>query len=193
MKRIVALSLAAILAVSAPALAQEGALTPEAMQEAMMKAATPGEHHQHLAKLAGDFTYTAKAWMAPGAPPQEWTGNRSAKMILGGRFLEEHFDGSFAGMPFEGRGLFAYDNAAGHYTYLWCDNMGTMVTTSTGTCSEAGWEMKGTHRIPGTNAENAFRNVLRMVDDNTVVFEWHEAMPGGGEPFKMIEITYKRK
>ena len=53
--------------------------------QAMMTAMTPGEHHEHLKKLAGKHDYTMKMWMDPSAPPTESTGKRNAEMILGGR------------------------------------------------------------------------------------------------------------
>ena len=38
---------------------------------AVMKLAAPGEHHQHLARIAGDWKAASKMWMEPGAPPIE--------------------------------------------------------------------------------------------------------------------------
>jgi hypothetical protein len=192
MKRIVALSLIAALALATVPMAQEGD-DMQKMQEAWMAAGTPGEHHGHLAKLAGEWTYTAKSWQQPGAEPMEWTGNRSAKMIMDGRYLQETVDGSFMGMPFKGMALYAYDNTAEQYVATWVDNMSTSMTTATGTCSKEGWAFQGTHLVPGMNVENAYKETIRWVDDDTFVFEWHEAMPGQGDMFKMMEITYKRK
>lgn len=194
MRRTITLSLIAVVVASLPAwAAQHEVFSPEKIQQAMMAAAMPGEQHRYLAKMAGEFTYTAKAWVQPGAAVMEWTGNRSGKMILGGRYLEEHVDGTFQGMPFEGMGLWAYDNMAKHYIYTWVNNMSTTVTQATGSRGEKGWELEGTHTVPGMGAENAFKTVLRTVDEDTFVFEWYEALPGRDEMFKMMEITYKRK
>lgn len=198
MKRMFALCLAlATAAVPVSGLADEPSHAEmdeqmEQMHAAMMEAATPGEHHQHLATLTGDYTYTAKAWVQPGAEAQEWSGERTGRMILGGRYLEEHVDGNLMGMPFEGMGIYAYDNLAGEYVATWVDNMGTMVTQARGSCSDAGWVFEGTHLVPGMG-ENGFKEVIRRVDDDTFVFEWHEAIPDQGEMFKMMEITYTKK
>jgi hypothetical protein len=161
--------------------------------EALMAAATPGEHHQHLAGWAGDFTYQAKAWMEPGAEPQEWSGERTAKMIMGGRYLQEEVTGSFMGMPFEGMAIYAYDNMAGEYIAMWIDNIGTTVTEARGSCSANGWVFEGTHMVPGMEGESAFKEVIRRVDDDNFVFEWHEAFPGTDEMVKTMEIAYTRK
>jgi hypothetical protein len=198
MKRMMAFCMVCMLA-ALPLLAGEGEKSHaemdkqmEEMHAAMMEAATPGEHHQHLASLAGDYTYEARAWMQPGAEPQEWSGERTGKMIMGGRYLEEHVDGTFMGMPFKGMGIYAYDNLAGEYVATWVDNMGTMVTQARGSCTANGWVFEGTHMVPGMG-DNAFKEVIRKVDGDTFVFEWHEAMPGQDEMFKMMEITYTKK
>ncbi len=192
MRRLVVLSIIMLAAMSMLVLAQESGMPDAEMQEAMMKAGAPGEHHGHLAKMEGEFTYTAKAWMQPGAEAQEWSGTRSAKMVLGGRFLQEEVNGNFMGMPFHGMGMWAYDNMAEQYVATWVDNMGTAFTKSTGSCSVNGFVLEGSHNVPGMG-ENAFKNVVLWVDESSFVFEWFEAMPGQDEMFKMMEITYTRK
>jgi len=189
MKRILLIALAVALAVTA--MAQEGEMSPE-MQEAMMKMMTPNEHHARMAKLAGEYTFTAKSWMAPGAPEEDFSGTRSAKMIMGGRFLEETSQSSFNGMPFEGRGIMGYDNGMQKHTFIWLDNMGTGTITAMGGCDKSGIEFTGEHFNPMTGGMNKFRNVYRIINDDSFVFEWHEAGPDGKE-FKMMEITYTRK
>ena len=42
----------------------------QAMMDAWMKLATPGEAHKKLNQLVGSFDATVKLWMAPGAPPE---------------------------------------------------------------------------------------------------------------------------
>ncbi len=174
---------AILVAVAVPLVAQEGQdIPPEAM-----KAMMPGEHHKHLETLAGEYNMSGKAWMVPGAEPTEFTGTRTAKMILGGRFLEEKVDSQFMGMPFEGRGLFAYDNVAERYIYTWVDNMGTTVTSAYGNCSADGvWTLEGEHIDPVTGEMSSYRNIMRTTDTG-FVFEWHE------KESMMMEITYTKK
>lgn len=192
MKRTIALCLIFVLALAAPLWAQDEHANQET-HEAMMKAGSPGEHHGHLAKLAGEWTYTAKSWAQPGAEVQEWSGNRTAKMIMDGRYLQEEIDGSFMGMPFAGMGIYAYDNLAEQYVVTWIDNMSTTVLQSTGSYSDSGFVMEGAHIVPGMPDANPFKNVIRWVDDDTFVFEWHETVPGQDDMFKMMEITYTKK
>jgi hypothetical protein len=177
-----------------PALAgdEKKAQDPAAAQQAMMAAVMPGEHHEHMKKLVGNFDYTIKMWMDPSQPPQESTGKRSAEMILGGRYLVEKFTGTFMGMPFEGIGTLAYDNVQKKYVSTWIDNMGTGVMTSTGSCDGKGaWNMSGDMADPMSGAMVKTRSVTKVVDDNTLVMEMY--MPGAdGKEFKMMEITARR-
>ena len=157
--------------------------------EMMKKMTTPGEHHEHMAMMAGEYTYVGKSWM-PGGDPVEWTGTRSAKMILGGRYLEENVTGTFMG-NFVGRGLLAYDTMADQYEYTWVDNMGTGILRAHGSCSEDGWVLSGEHFNPMVGARTSFKTVLKPTDTG-FVFEWYEGMPDGTEK-RTMEITYTKK
>jgi len=97
----------------------------KAMEEAMMKAATPGEHHKALGRYVGDWTFTNTMWMDPSQPPMKSNGTVHAEWMLGNRYLSSTFRGSFGGQPFEGHATDGYDNVAGKYVSSWVDNMGT--------------------------------------------------------------------
>jgi hypothetical protein len=120
--------LAVTVVAATTAVAQQ--MTPEE-QEAMMKAMTPGEHHQHLARFAGKFEASVKMWMAPGGPAQDSKGTSESTMILGGRYLQDLVKSDIAGMPFEGMGITGYDNISQQYCFAWVDNMGTGIMAAT--------------------------------------------------------------
>ena len=113
----IALLAAALFAVTAVADDKKPAADEKAMMEAMMKQATPGPEHKKLEPLVGDWTYTAKFWMAPGAPPMEMAGDDKCTWIMDGRFLQDEVTGpAQAGMPpFQGLGLTGYDNTTKKY------------------------------------------------------------------------------
>jgi hypothetical protein len=67
-------------------------------EEQMMRDAQPGEPHQQLAKLAGEWTYTTRLAM-PGQEPMESKGTAKMMMTLDGRFLHEQSNGEMMGMP----------------------------------------------------------------------------------------------
>jgi hypothetical protein len=159
--------------------------------QAMMTAMTPGEHHEHMKKLVGNYNYTIKMWMDPAAPPTESTGKRTAEMILGGRFLEEKFTGNFMGMPFEGIGLMGYDNINKQYVGTWMDNMSTGIMDMHGTCDSGTWNMTGESTDPMTGKKMTTRSVTKVVDDNTFTMEMFG--PGAdGKEVKMMEMTCKK-
>ncbi len=106
---------------------QQPAMSAEqrAMMETWAKAMAVGENHQRLARMAGDWDMTTKAWMAPGQPPTESKGTVTNTMLLGGRVLQSQQRGVMMGQPFEGVGLTGYDNVTGRHWTTWLDNMST--------------------------------------------------------------------
>lgn len=67
---------------------------------AATRLALPGEKHQWLAPLVGTWNVEMRVWPAPGAPPIESkTLTAKREWVLGGRYLREDLDGTFAGNP----------------------------------------------------------------------------------------------
>ena len=75
------------------------------MQARMQAYSTPNANHEVLKALEGNWKSHVQFWMDPKAPAQESDGTAEAKMIMNGRFLEQHFNGNMMGQPFEGRAL----------------------------------------------------------------------------------------
>jgi hypothetical protein len=193
----VALSLLALTAM--PALPQDkpkpaAAPAMSAADEAMMKAITPGEQQKKLARLAGDWTFTNKAWMAPGQPPMESSGTMHGEALLGGRYVEHTWKGALMGMNFEGRGTDAYDNVGKMYVSSWVDNMGTGIMHMTGTCDEAVKVCTYTGDVwdPATSKKTTMKQVITWMDDNNFKNEMYGPDPSGKE-MKWMEIVAKRK
>jgi hypothetical protein len=163
--------------------------------DAMMKAMAPGEMHKSIAKMAGDWTYTNKMWMAPGQPPQESAGTMHAETILGGRYVQTVWKGNMMGEEFEGRGTEGYDNVTKQHVSSWVDNMGTGIMMSTGTCEDGGKKCTttGTFSDPMTGGESTMKSVVTWIDDNSFKNEMYGKDPGSGQEYKMMEIVTKRK
>jgi len=162
--------------------------------EAMTKAMTPGEQHKHLARLAGDWAFTSKAWMAPGAPPAESSGTMHGETILGGRYVQSVWQGNMMGMAFEGHGTNGYDNVGKKYVSTWVDNMSTGIMYSTGSCDGDGkkCEEKGSMMDPMTGKESYMRSVTSWTGSDSFVMEMYGPDPSGKE-FKWMEMSVKRK
>jgi hypothetical protein len=170
-----------------------GKMDEKAMMDMMAKYSTPGVEHKKLEAFVGTWDTTAKMWMDPSAPPQESKGTAENKMALGGRFLEQQFEGTFMGQPFSGVGYTGYDIYKKQYVGTWMDTMGTQIMSSTGTADASGkMTFTGTVDDPMTNKKMDFKETITVVDNDHHVFEmW---MPGpDGKMFKTLEITYTKR
>ncbi len=161
--------------------------------EAWMKAATPGEHHKHLGKSVGSWTYEGQVWMAPGAEAAPMSGTMDAKLILGGRWVQTEVKGSMMGLPTEGVALDGYDNVTGRYVSSWRDTMNTAVRTMYGKCDGTGTKTtyKGSMADPRSGQEVTVKQTVTWIDDNTIKAEMWVVVDG--KDFKNMEFTAKRK
>ncbi|MEZ6192150.1 MAG: DUF1579 domain-containing protein [Phycisphaerales bacterium] len=197
------LSVYAEQAAEAPAQSAENvhAMDTDAMAQAMAEFARismPNEHHERLAESVGTWDVASRFWMAPGMPPQETTGESVIEPILGGRYIQEQYNGTvqMPGMepqPFQGMGVFGYDVAKEQYVGIWTDTMSTapMVTagqydesTKTITLScEFDCPMQGPSTMKMTHTQ---------VSPNEFIVTGYQT-PQGGEEAKVMELTYKRR
>lgn len=186
-----------VLLISTPVLAAEKKadkkMDHEAMMEMWKQMAQPGEPHKRLASLAGSWTTTTKEWMEPGKPPTESTGTAEIKTLLGGRFIQQEFNGEMMGQSFKGIGIDGYDNMTKKYVTVWMDSMGTGMFFMDGTASSDGKTitLKGSHPEPG-GGKMTHRAVWKLLDDNKTTFEMYGAHQDQKET-KMMEIVYTRK
>jgi hypothetical protein len=171
-----------------------GKMDEKAMMEMMAKYSTPGEEHKKLEASVGTWDATVKMWMAPGTPPQESTGTAENKMALGGRFLEQHYEGTMMNQPFTGMGFTGYDLYKKQYVGTWIDSMGTAIMNTTGSADPSGksFTFKGTMDDPMSGKKMNFKETMTMVDNDHQVFEMWAPGPDG-KMFKTLEINYTRK
>lgn len=188
-------TLLTVLAV-VPVRAQEGE-TPAVDRETMekwMEYMTPGEPHEYLADQTGTWRYDMTMWMDPSSPPVESSGTMTSSMMLGGRYQEQRFEGSFMGRPFEGYSITGYDNAEEEYFNVWIDNMGTGMMESRGTrdAETRTLELVGTFDDPITGAEDlGMRSVTKTVDPDHMIFEMYMEGPDGEEVRTMELHAYR--
>lgn len=165
----------------------------QAMMKAYMEAATPGAPHKAMQNLVGTWNSTIKMYETPGAPPTETKGKSTFTSVLDGRYIQEHAEGNFNGMPFNGYGTFGYDNVTKKYVGSWIDSMGTGIMRSTGTSPDEGttinWE--GTSSDPLAGKEQTYHSMMKMVNKDEYHFEMSGPGPDGKE-IKMMEIQYIR-
>jgi hypothetical protein len=176
----------------------KGQPSPEDQQKmmaAMMASMKPGPQHDLLAKMAGDWSVAGKMWMDPNSPPADMKpGTEHAEMILGGRFLQSVNTGEMMGMPFEGHGMLGYDNFKKLYQMTWVDNMGTTISTASGTADAAGKTitLMGKMDDPSTGKKDQdVKYVYELKDDKTINFAIYQ--PEGGKDMKVMEMVYTKK
>jgi hypothetical protein len=171
---------------------QATAQSQEEMQK-WMEYMTPAEVQKMMASWDGEWTEEVLMWMAPGAPEQKMEASCTNKMILGGRYQEAKHTGNFQGMPFEGLGTLAWDNAAKKFVNTWIDNFGTGMLYMEGTWDAATKtiHLKGSMTDPMTGKPVAIREEMKVIDDNTQqVVQYTEK---DGKEFKSMQITLTRK
>ena len=179
-----------------------GAQPSEAeMMQMMMEMGKLNENHKLLAELVGDWTYTVKMWMAPGAPPSESKGTATRKAEMGGRYFIAHVSGKFQ-MPgpdgkmqdvdFKGMAVEGYDNAKKKFVSSWIDSLSTGIMLAEGTYDPATKTFTyhaDYHMAPGVITK--VRETVKITDKDHHVMEWFEER--GGQEVKTMEIAYTRK
>ncbi|MCB9849330.1 MAG: DUF1579 domain-containing protein [Phycisphaerales bacterium] len=170
-----------------------GEMTPEQHKEMemWMKLSSPGAEHERMMKHVGTWNCEVKVWHGPGEPEVS-PGKSVMTSILSGRYVEEKFTGNAMGGPFEGRGIFGYDNGLKKYVATWIDTMSTKIMTYEGEYDEGSkaLTMRSTVIAPD-GSKLHFRGVTTDVSDDKMVFEMYRSGPDGEEA-KELEITYTR-
>lgn len=170
-----------------------GKMDEKAMMEMMAKYSTPGPEHKKLEAMVGTWDTAAKMWMDPSAAPQESKGVAENKMVLGGRYLEQNFEGTMMDQPFTGKGYTGYDLYKKQYVSTWMDSMGTMIMSATGNTDPSGkLTMTGSMDDYMTGKKMDFKETMTMVDNDHQTFEMWMTGPDG-KMFKTLEIQYTRR
>ena len=195
--RIIVAALA--LAVAAALSAQESGQKPasaddKARMEAWQKASTPGEPHKKLDAIVGTFDAKVRSRLDPSQPPEDSVGTSVNSWVLGGRYVEQQFEGSMMGEPFTGIGYVGYDNVQKKYVSAWMDTAGTGMIWLTGTADAPGKTIGGRATIwdPVSGKSFPVESKLVITDDDHYSFELVGKAPNG-RMTKLVEIQYTRK
>lgn len=169
--------------------------TPEDMQACMI-AGTPGEQHQALAAGAGKWTGKSQMWMAPGMPPISSENAAVVTPIMDGRYVKTEFSGDMPGMgPFNGLGIYGFDNVSKQFVSSWVDNMGTGIMQGVGEASADGkvitW--KYTANCPITKKPTIMREIETITGPNSKTLEMWSIDPKSGKEYKSMFIELTRQ
>jgi hypothetical protein len=154
---------------------------------------TPGDAHKMMASWNGTWNAEVTSWEKPGAAPMTSTGKAVNKTILNGLYQSSTFTGNMMGMPFQGASTTGYDNHKKMFVSSWIDNMGSGIMHMEGPWDEASKTitMNGKMVNPATGEECNIRQVMKVVDDKTQLFEMYGPDTEGKE-FKVMEIKYTK-
>ncbi|MBP9854189.1 MAG: DUF1579 domain-containing protein [Candidatus Omnitrophica bacterium] len=163
------------------------------LQDRMQEYSTPNKNHDVLKALTGNWKADVKIWMNPSGP-QEFEGISKTQMILGGRFLEQTFHATMMGQPFEGRGIWGYNNLTKEYSGIWIDNKSTGTMISSGKYNSASKTLteEGKMSCPGSQETNGwYKAVTTFKDANHYTYDSYRKDKDGKES-KTMSITYNR-
>ena len=199
--RLLGIGLAVAVLLSAGAVAQEKAAKgkkaasppdEKAMMEAMQKAGTPGDAHKKLDAVVGTFDVKMKMWMDPNKPAEESTGTSENSWVLGGRYVEMKYQGTFMGQPFSGIGYQGYDNVQKKYVGTWMDSSSTGIMNSAGTMTGNVMKTSATVADPMTGKMCKITSKVTVADNDHHTMEMWGPDPTG-KNYKMMVIEYTRK
>ena len=176
---------------SAPKAASSG---EKARLEAWQKASTPGEPHKKLEAIVGTFDTRVRSWIDPSKPPEDSVGTSVNTWVLGGRYVEQQFDGTMMGEPFTGIGYIGYDNVQKKYVSAWLDTSGTGMIYLVGSADASGKTVNGhaTMWDPVSGKPFPVDSKLVITDNDHHSFELTGKAPNG-RMSKLVEIQYTRK
>lgn len=155
----------------------------------------PGPEHKILGTLTGSFSAKVKFWMDPKGEPQQSTGTMNRTLIMGGRFLQENYQGMMGDQKFVGMGLVGYDTHKKKYVSTWIDNMGTGMMNSMGTynADKKTFTYTSEDDDPYTGVKMKMRDVLRIISEDEAIFEMFRQPSDGKMPeVRVMEIMYSR-
>lgn len=112
---------------------EEVELTP--MQKIRL-VASPGEFHEALEPLIGEWDLTFRVWTTADGEPLETSGKAVNSWILDKRFVRMVYQGELLGREFEGQRVVGYDNQAAEFVATWRDNLGTYTLVFQGKCDD---------------------------------------------------------
>jgi hypothetical protein len=156
----------------------------------------PGVEHKLLEVLAGNYSAKARAFVEPGKPPEESAGVMKRKMIMGGRFLQEEYEGKIGPESFSGMGIIGFDKIRKKYVLSWIDSMSTGFMTSEGSYDSAKktFTYQSEDFDPSTGKKMKGRDLLRIDSAEQQTFEmYRQELDEGTKEFKVLEIVYTRK
>lgn len=154
----------------------------------------PNENHERLHFMVGEWEADMRYTMGKGMPAEPGEFTSKIKVVMDGRFVEEHVHSHTPAGEFRGRGVIGYDNHAEKYVAVWFDNAGTTIHTSKGEWDESSKTFTFHSNSPDlmTGEVKKVRSEMKKISaDRFTVEEW--VYEEDGSHWQRFQAEYKRK
>tara|TARA_B100000959_G_scaffold277462_1_gene334057 strand:- start:247 stop:1023 length:777 start_codon:yes stop_codon:yes gene_type:complete len=152
----------------------------------------PDEHHKHLRMMTGTWAVKSKFHTIPGQII-EMNGMEVSKMQPGGFWLISDFTGKILDRTFHGHSVMGYEAHRKKYIGTWADSFGSVLVTTTGTCSKNGQitTMVGKGYDQMQKREITYKQVYEIKNANNRTYHMYDVR---GKNEKLImESVYQRR
>jgi hypothetical protein len=157
----------------------------------------PTEQHRELAKEVGAWDAEIKLFLrGPDGPPEVSEGVQEYELLPGGLWLTSKFEGKVAGQPSSGRGLSGYDPVKKKFVEFWVNSTDPHPTLLEGEYDPATKTLtnlgKSTDPRTGKSYDVKTTTVTKGDDERALTY-YLKNDDTGGQYYKLMEITYKRR
>lgn len=172
---------------------EAGEMNSDEINAKWMSYMTPGQEHEMLNSQSGSWSEEISIWSHEGAEAMLSSAKVQIEMILEGRYQQSTHIGEFAGMPFHGIGLVAFDNASKKYYSSWVDNMSTGLLYTTGAMDPKTKGLVFVGEMPDfiTGKMTKVREIITQTSDSEMIMEMYNTPPAGKE-FLTMKIVMKK-
>jgi hypothetical protein len=164
--------------------------------KACITASMPAKIHGELTKRVGTWKGKSTMWMYPGAEPLTSACTSTVTPMLDGRFVKVEYAGEMPGMgPFNGFGIYGFDNVTQQFVSTWIDSCGTGMAHGTGELSTDGkvLTMNRTFNCPLAKKPVAMREIETYTGPNTKTLEIFCPDPKSGKEYKMLSVEFTKR
>jgi hypothetical protein len=161
-----------------------------------IKFGRPGEAHQRLRAMAGDWDLKGRFRVGEDGPWTDFDAKMKGDMLLGGRFLSLRIQGEateWMPMVYEGVRILGYDNYTGEFLSVAMGNFSTAILVTKGKCepSCSTVTLTGSAEDPLTRRTKSLKTVFHFQGGDAFRLEEYDVAPDGSA-YVAIEVTHTR-
>ena len=168
-------------------------MSEEEMMKAWMEANKITDHHKKLAHMAGEWVAENTHFGPTGDVMGTSTDRAVSTSVLGGRFIQMSYHGSFGPMPFEGMGMLGYDTMTNEFVHVWFDSMSNAPFVSRGKPGDDPKTIKttGEYKDPASGQMMTNEYITTVISKDEHHLDLWATM--GNVRFHQMKIKYTRK